>query len=421
MGISPRYLWPLLAMLHTPHSMAPPRPPEDNGTLQAARTGGLAEMQAYLRADTAQHWPGLEERLLLVQGEGLNEAQFAGQYRNMWLHFAPWWHRVDSAALKEATAAALEQVREETQRGRPVSLSQEGFVVIVMPADLCSICLQAVAPANEQHCRPVHPDLMHFQSINRLRILFHEQAHAVRMLQGKMQFETPDEKHREELIANTYSYMRLIRTVEAGGREFVERHLESAAVTGPGLHLYADQPLRRAVLAKAGSLPASPAEMLEEAEGLAREHALSAVELADLAAFAAQEPFIRMGPRVRRQEFRLNYGEHVVDSRGCRWYYPRVAQLQDEDSLRMNKQAMAGWWRFYQVNPLRDGALKNVTPFSYDPARPAQLQALLAFNQRVRPPSCPALTVAEITRDALQPSGALPPATSASSATMCPR
>jgi len=373
--------------------------------------GNRLDLKRYLLADTALYWPQFAGRIVVVQGDGEDatprseyDADFTAAYRAA--------VGADAVAPKAEMDAEYRQSQLANRNGTAITRTLEAglaaspYVVISMPSGLCTTC-ERLEPAQSlrAQCKPYHPDLAYFETHNRMFVLFHEQAHALRHLTGTFDYRGEANRHREEVTANIYANMRMMQLFGAPAVRDLERRMEHEPVTSGSNRYYIDHKPKEQLLqwyrTRATELPAMhPHVLLQEAAALAAPHLLSGDKLVDISRFERQEPFLARGSAARaklaRQEKAADKSTHVHDENACHWYYPPAMREVDGAALKIQRKHAGATQRYYANNPLRTPGLANVSAFGFNPRNEAQVQGMVDFNNSQKPAHCPVYTAEDV-------------------------
>jgi hypothetical protein len=401
---------------------------------QTALTGDTAALKRYWKQDLQTHWPHWTDRVVLLQGDDPSPTSL-DEFR---ADFALAWQAAAGtapapAALDSLSRTAYDRARKDNTDGWTLTYQDSGqfrpmIPIVALPASLCTACFNSLKPASPESCKPVHPDTLFFQGLSRMRTLYHEQAHALRMLQGVFRYSTDSEKHLEEVIAELYGDARMIQSYGALGIGLVERSLHREPVYhGSSRHYIAYQGREEQLAKLKADLPGlaavHPAKLLEQAAEIALRTVLSEQQLETVQKFEQQVPFVNLGAQKRKElgaAASPQAGEDVHDHAQCRWNYPPLLRQLDG---RVSARPMPPGARLSDIlgqNPLRREALQGVSPFAIDKSNPAQIDAVIAFNQSRRPASCPALTADDVKASNLWLPAPKAPPRDPEKAKMCP-
>jgi len=380
--------------------------------LQQARDqafiGSFPKLEKFWTAEISTYWPHWLSRTLFLPGDaprGLSWPDFSRVYLNAVSGVGP----VDLEVAR--LRFELAQARNQDQAGVTINLQPRDavpLVLVALPMASCPSCELPVQPATPETCRPIHPDSAFMQGLERLRLMYHEQAHWLRMQRGDYVGDTQQERHREEVIAEIYGDARLLQSYGPQAYGLVARSMQREPVSSENSHLYLAYAGRQKLLNWYNTNPAAfarlhPDQVMDQVATLVEPTLLSEEQLEQLAAFAQQTPFVALGAK-RRLALLARQGmprsgtspRRVVDEKGCRWDYPGLLRQLDRELVGRAPLPGARLLDIVQQNFLRPSALQGAGPFSLNRDDPAQVQALIAFNNLLRPAMCPALTDADV-------------------------
>lgn len=378
---------------------------------QAALEGNRLQIKKFLEADVAAHWPAFAGRVVVAQGDGADATpkdEFMRDFSRAYL-LTQGGLQPDLENLREVGGARYTAARQDNEDGvpttRPVVFPSRSFAVIAIPSAVCRSCAKLPpAQSMSEQCQPIHPDLLFAESRYRMKTLFHEEGHAVRMMMGVSAYKTQFEQHREEVIVDIYAEMRMIQIYGDSGVLQSEREQVIEPLSHGNSRYYLAHAPRQAMLKwyednKDGFNAISPARLLAQAERLSVPGLLPDKTLTVLAAFEQQVPFVEMGAWKRQQLAKAQFdadSDTVHDEKSCKWAYPQVVRDIDANVLQWSETYRKPPTRYFQSNPYRTEALRDVAPLSFDPKNKEQLAAMLAFNNSRRGQACPVFTAENI-------------------------
>jgi hypothetical protein len=395
-----------------PHQPPAPATPAQLAALRSqALIGSNAQLAAYARADIATHWPQLNGRIVLLQGNGPDATDWNSFYRDFSRAYAyaigtPPERPPDT--LHREISLSWQVVQSANAGGTmvtyPATVDGHSIPVIALPLVACRACVNAQLEPSTQNCQPLHPDTPYFEGLYRLRNIYHEQAHALRMLRGLYRWQTDRDIHREEVIAELFGDARLAQSVGDVGLNVVRRGQILLPVTlAKSRHYYAlpgrDMLLRWLEQNKAELPKLHPDALLEQVTAIAEKTLLSPRALLDLQKVESQRELLRLDSAQRLQLAQAaaeSDSEDVRDAKGCRWAYPPTLRVMDSEAIRRGTPPGAALRDILAYNPLRTPALRGADPFAIDKRRADQVNAILEFSNKNRPQACPALTRLDI-------------------------
>lgn len=378
---------------------------------EAALTGSNAQVAAYARADIEAHWPHLHERIVVAQGNGPDETDWSVFYRDFtraWATATKYQINQPPAELHQSVSTAYHVVRKANEGGTmvtfPASVDGHSIPVIALPLAACRACVNEQLPATPQNCHPLHPDTPYFEGLYRLRNIYHEEAHALRMLRGLYRPQTDQDIHKEELIAELFGDARLVQTLGVPGWNVARRGQVLLPITpSKSRHYYAvrgrDMMLRWLEQNQKSLSATHPDELLYKATEFAEKTLLSSQTLVELQRVEGQQGLLRFdsGQRLKLAEAAGDTeSEDVHDAKGCRWNYPSSLRVMDSDAVRRGTPPGAALQDILNHNPLRSPALRTAEPFAIDKRRNEQISAIIDFNKNHRPMACRALTASDV-------------------------